>query len=49
MTDDEMARKAPDTSFEIVIAHGVAKGGIGFEWQNSFIHNPLAALFAGVA
>ena len=48
MTDDEMARKAPD-SFEIVIAHGVAKGRVGFEWQNSFIHNPLAALFAGVA
>ena len=28
MPDDEMARKAPDTSFEIAIANGVAKGGL---------------------
>ena len=40
MISDEMARKAAEINFEIVVAHGV-DGGVGFVWNEIFIHNPF--------
>lgn len=41
MTTEEMARKAAEINFEIVITHGV-EGGVGFVWKEIFIHDPFA-------
>ncbi len=40
MTNDEVARKAAEINYEIVITHGV-EGGVGFVWQGTFIHDPF--------
>jgi hypothetical protein len=39
MTGEEMARKTAALNYEIVITHGL-DGGVGFEWQVLFIHDP---------
>ena len=41
MTNDEMARKAAEINFEIVVAHGVVECKVGFVWRDTFIHNPF--------
>jgi hypothetical protein len=40
MTAEEMARKTAAINYEIVITHGL-DGGVGFEWQGLFIHDPF--------
>lgn len=40
MTNDEIARKAADINYEIVITHGM-EGGVGFVWNETFIHDPF--------
>src|ERR1043166_5565166 len=40
MTAEQMARKAAEINFEIVITHGL-KGGVGFLWREIFIHDPF--------
>ena len=42
MTDDELVRKTVLLNYEIIITHGLTDGGVGFEWQGLFIHNPFA-------
>ena len=41
MTELDMARQAAEINFEIVVAHGVVEGRVGFTWQDTFIHNPF--------
>lgn len=41
MTNEEMIRKTAAINYEIIIAHGMADGGVGFEWQGIFIHDPF--------
>jgi len=41
MTVEELVRKAAAINYEIIIAHGL-DGGVGFEWQGLFIHDPFA-------
>lgn len=40
MTAEELARKTAAINYEIVITHGL-DGGVGFEWQDIFIHDPF--------
>jgi hypothetical protein len=40
MTTDELARKTAAINYEIIITHGL-DGGVGFEWQGLFIHDPF--------
>ncbi len=41
ISTSEMARRAAEINFEIFIRHGVGEGRVGFEWQETFIHNPF--------
>jgi hypothetical protein len=41
MTSEEMVRKTAAISYEIVVTHGFADGGVGFEWEGLFIHDPF--------
>jgi hypothetical protein len=40
MYSDEAARSAAEINFEIVVVHGL-EARVGFEWQETFIHNPF--------
>jgi hypothetical protein len=40
-TFEELARRTAAINYEIVITHGL-DGGVGFEWNGLFIHNPFA-------
>jgi hypothetical protein len=40
MTADQLVRKTAAINYEIVITHGL-DGGVGFEWQGLFIHDPF--------
>jgi hypothetical protein len=40
MTPEESARKTAAINYEIIITHGL-NGGVGFEWQGLFIHDPF--------
>jgi hypothetical protein len=42
MTVDELVRKTALLNYEIIITHGLTDGGVGFEWQGLFIHDPFA-------
>lgn len=41
MTDEEIIRKTAAINYEIIITHGLMDGGVGFEWQGIFIHDPF--------
>jgi hypothetical protein len=41
VTGDEMIRRTTQINYEIVITHG-AEGGVGFLWNETFIHDPFA-------
>ncbi|HLK65054.1 MAG TPA: hypothetical protein VKU19_16540 [Bryobacteraceae bacterium] len=41
MTADQLVRKTAAINYEIVITHGL-DGGVGFEWNGFFIHNPFS-------
>jgi len=38
--DDGMIRRTARINYQIVITHGL-EGGVGFEWQGVFIHDPF--------
>jgi hypothetical protein len=41
MTAEEIIRTTAAINYEIVITHGL-DGGVGFEWQGAFIHDPFS-------
>ena len=40
MCAEEMIRKTAKINYEIIISHGL-EGGVGFVWQDTFIHDPF--------
>ena len=41
MNNDELVRRTVLLNHEIIITHGLTDGGVGFEWQGLFIHDPF--------
>lgn len=41
MTAEELARKTAAINYEIIVTHGLSDAGIGFEWRDTFIHDPF--------
>lgn len=40
--DEELVSRAVALNYEIVVAHGLTDGGVGFEWEGLFIHDPFS-------